>query len=244
MDVIEMNTESPLVTVIIPSYNSEKFIRSTIESVLKQDYKNIEPIVIDGGSKDRTVKICREYEEIEFRNQPGTGISDALNYGIDISRGDIISFISSDDLWEKSKLTRQIELLINNPEIQLTVCKVKYFLESGCIVPSNFKKEFFEKDTVQYILETLVVRKDLFRKVGIFDPSFSAGMDVDWFARIFDMHVPLKIVNQTLVYKRVHDSNTALNTKKILNQSLRALHNSIKRKKNIKKDEGFHEPTH
>lgn len=226
---------NPLVSVIIPVFNSERYLEQSLNSVIKQDYKHIEILVIDGNSTDRTENICKNFSMINFHKQKGKGISDALNYGIEISNGEFISFISSDDLWMPEKLGTQIKLMTINPEIKYTITKVKFFLEPGCKLPKKFNKKFLEGSYIQYILENLVARRSLFDQVGMFDNFFSCGMEIDWFARAKDKNIEHSVLDEVLVYKRVHNQNTTLNTANPLNQQVRAMYNSILRKKNYSK---------
>ncbi|MGH7886103.1 MAG: glycosyltransferase family 2 protein [Thermodesulfobacteriota bacterium] len=227
-----IQNKNPLATVIIPVFNSEKYLLETLQSVFKQHYYPFEVIVVDNHSSDKTESICKNFTEINFFKQPGKGISDALNYGIEKSRGEYISFISYDDIWMPEKLRRQINDMTENPEIKYTITKVKYFLELGCKLPNKFNKKFLEESYEQYILENLVARKSLFDEIGTFDCSFTSGLEIDWFAKAKDKNIQYAIINEVLVKKRVHDSNTSLNTVNPMHQHLKAMRNSISRKKN------------
>src|SRR5207253_836839 len=91
--------KQPLVSIITPSYNQGRFIRATIESVLGQDYPNIEYIIMDGGSKDETASIAREYSRrLTFISERDRGQSDAINKGFRMARGEIVSWLNSDDI--------------------------------------------------------------------------------------------------------------------------------------------------
>ncbi len=229
-------SKNPLISIIIPVFNSEKYLNETLRSVLNQDYLQREVMVIDGNSTDGTENICKNFSGINFHKQKGEGISDALNFGIEKSKGEFICFISSDDLWTHNKLSTQCKFMIENPEIQYSVTRAKFILDPNSKKPANFREEFLEKDTVQNILETLMARKSLFEKIGDFDTEFSAGMEIDWFARAIDKNIPMAVIDKTLTHKRVHSESITQNTTKILNQSIRAMYNSIKRKKSQKKN--------
>ena len=96
-------------SIITPCYNSEKTIKRTIESVVNQSYKNIEYILIDGGSKDKTVEIIQEYQSkypklIKYISEKDSGIYDAMNKGIKLATGDIVGIVNSDDYYELDAL--------------------------------------------------------------------------------------------------------------------------------------------
>ncbi|GAA6323819.1 glycosyltransferase family 2 protein [Fusobacterium ulcerans] len=111
--------KEPLVSIITPLYNSEKYIGKTIESVLNQTYKNWEMLIIDDCSKDNGVKIVNNYilkdKRIKlFRNEKNEGVSFSRNRAIDLSQGKYIAFLDSDDLWKKEKLEKQISFMEKN----------------------------------------------------------------------------------------------------------------------------------
>ncbi len=103
---------SPLVSVIIPTYNRAHLIEGAIGSVLQQDYGPLEIIVVDDGSTDNTPELMlRKYPQVSFARQRNSGPSAARNHGIRLSSGEIIMFLDSDDTWLPGKVRRQVELL-------------------------------------------------------------------------------------------------------------------------------------
>ena len=125
-----------LVSIIIPIYNSEKFLRHSIESILSQTYKNIEVLLIDDGSTDNSLEICNFFHKkdervrvISIKNQ---GVSNARNLGIKNSLGKYIMFCDSDDLYHK----KYIQIIVRNLELtnsELGVCQYYRFTERSCI---------------------------------------------------------------------------------------------------------------
>lgn len=109
----------PLVSIITPLYNSEKYIAETIESVLAQTYTNWEMIVVDDCSKDNGVRIVEEYQKKDkriklYKNEINRGVSYTRNKAIDLADGKYIAFLDSDDLWKKEKLEKQIKFMEDN----------------------------------------------------------------------------------------------------------------------------------
>lgn len=224
-----MNSHS--VTVIIPVKNGERFLAQAINSVLEQDYRPFEIIVVDGQSVDRTAEIAQSFQEVRYIYQIRHGIADAWNVGIDAARGEFIAFLSHDDPWTPNKLSVQVNYLVNNPEIQYTIARVKFFLEPGCRIPPGFRKELLENDHVGRIMETLVARRSLFDLIGKFNPDLTTAEDVDWFARANDKDVPMTIIPKVLLHKRVHDTNLSMNVPTNNRDLLKALRRSIARKR-------------
>lgn len=221
----------PLVSVIIAVRNGERFLVSALSSVLEQDYRPFEIIVVDGQSVDNTAEIARSFQEVRYVRQINRGIADAYNVGIEAARGEFVAFLSHDDLWTPDKLSVQVGYMLSHPKIQYTVARVRFFLEPGCSIPPGFRKELLEGDHVGLIMETLVARRSLFDEIGRFDPQLTISEDADWFARASDYKVPKVVVPQVLLWKRVHDTNASLDVDLGHRDLLKALQRSIARKR-------------
>ena len=225
----------PLVSVIIPVKNGERFLAAAIQSVLDQDYARVELIVVDGQSDDRTAQIAQSFTQVRYLFQQGDpGVAAARNLGIAAAQGELVAFISHDDLWARNKLSVQVAQMIEHPELQYTITRVKFFLEPGCACPPGFRKELVEGDHVGVMPETLVARKSLFDQIGGFDPEFVIGDDNDWFVRAQDNQVPATVIPQVLTYKRVHETNISLNPSnvdKFSREMLKIAQRSIDRKR-------------
>lgn len=115
------SNKNPLVSIIIPAYNAEKFIVQTIDSVKAQTYSNWELIIVNDGSKDNTLNIIENYAQadkrISFITKPNSGVSDTRNIGIEKAQGDYIAFLDSDDIWLPMNLEKKISLLENDPSV-------------------------------------------------------------------------------------------------------------------------------
>lgn len=113
-----VDMKQDLVSVIIPVKDGERFLAGAIESVLRQTYRPIEVIVVDGHSKDGSARIARAYEPVRYLLQSGTGLWTAYNQGIGASQGEFIAFLSSDDWWEAEKVAIQVACFREQPEIE------------------------------------------------------------------------------------------------------------------------------
>lgn len=124
----------PLVSIITPNYNCEKYICETIESVLNQTYKNWEMIIIDDCSTDNSLEVIKKYEKESririFRNDINRGVSYSRNRGIEESKGKYIAFLDSDDLWKKDKLEKQIKFM-EDKDIVLSYSSYQKINEDG-----------------------------------------------------------------------------------------------------------------
>lgn len=130
-----MPRNDDLVSVIMPAYNCEKYIADAIESVLKQTYSNFELIVIDDGSKDRTLEIIREYSNKDPRvkalqNEKNSGVSSTRNRGISLAEGEWIAFLDSDDIWIEDKLEKQMNR-VHAKSAEFVFTGVSYIDETG-----------------------------------------------------------------------------------------------------------------
>lgn len=135
---------TPLVSVIIPTYNSERYIRETLASVFHQTYHNFELIVVDDGSRDDTPAVLKSYgDRIHLEIQQNRGPAAARNCGIRLARGELISFLDSDDRWVSDKLQKQVDFMLRNPACGLVSTDMSTFDDSG-ILDSRVKARIYK----------------------------------------------------------------------------------------------------
>jgi glycosyltransferase involved in cell wall biosynthesis len=179
----------PLVSVITISRNSGRSIRRTIESVLAQTYSNIEYIVIDGGSSDRTVSIAKEYGSriSTLISEPDNGISDAFNKGIRLSKGKFIQLINADDILPSGKIAHSIEAFEKYPDAAFVFGDIiKRSIDGSESVvkgdPHYIRSIRFVMNRVNH--PTMLVKKEMYDRFGYFDLQLKIAMDYDWILRI------------------------------------------------------------
>ncbi|MBT2291544.1 glycosyltransferase [Paenibacillus albidus] len=128
--VLKMNHK---ISVIIPLYNHEKFIKEAIKSVLNQTYTNLELIVIDDGSRDASLTIAQSFQDprLTVISQENNGAHNTINRGLDLATGDYLTILNSDDVYEKDRLEKCISFLINNSDTHLVCTYIKVINESG-----------------------------------------------------------------------------------------------------------------
>ena len=186
------------VTIITVSYNSEKTIEETIKSVLEQSYSDIEHLIIDGNSQDKTLDIIRSYESeyegrLKYISEPDEGIYDAMNKGINLSTGNLIGILNSDDsyLAENSISEVVAEVIKTNADsIYTDLIIVDEFVSSKIIRTCKyveFKLGMFRKGW-HPPHPTFFVKKEIYRKYGTFDLSFKISSDFDLMMRLLEVN--------------------------------------------------------
>jgi len=221
----------PRVSVVLPVKNGARYLAAALESVQEQSLKPEEILVVDGHSVDGSPEIARSFPNVRVLVQQNTGLAEAWNTGIKAARGDLIAFIESDDRWAPDKLQLQVECFTRRPAAQYVIGRVHFFLEDGHAVPRGFKQELLQGSHVGRIPGTLLVRRSLFRDVGVFDPALTIAADVDWFARCKDAGVSEAVLEEVLLYKRVHDRNLSSDAGKNTRELLKLLRTSIGRRR-------------
>src|SRR5690349_14699879 len=120
--------QNPLVSIILPVYNGERFLAQAIESALAQTYSRYELVVVDDGSTDASGEIARSYEQVSYIWQKNGGSGAARNRGLEAISGDYVAFLDADDLWLPDKLDLQMGYLLDHPHIGYTIGRIKFFL--------------------------------------------------------------------------------------------------------------------
>ncbi|RMF62359.1 MAG: glycosyltransferase [Cyanobacteria bacterium J069] len=209
----------PKVSVIIPAYNALRYLPETIDSLLGQTFRDFEVIIINDGSTDdiegwfQSVKDPR----LKLISQVNQGQSKARNVGLENAQGELIAFLDADDLWEPSKLEKQISLLMANPQAGVVYTWVAGIDSEGILrgrIIKNDAEGNVWKDLTQHnILEcgsTPLIRRTCFEQVGGFDERLPPCEDLDLWLRIA-CHYDFLVVKEPLVYYRQHASSSGKN---------------------------------
>ena len=223
--------QQQLVTVIVPVYNSERYLENTLQSIFNQDYRPLEVIVVDDGSTDNSAKIARSFKNIQYVYQVNQGPSAARNAGITIAQGSFIAFLDSDDTWMPHKLSLQVNYLLNNPNVGFVVAHRRMLIEQGIEKPLWYKEHLFQKDAVCFGASAMLARSNTFQEVGLYNPGYQFGENAEWLTRAKDADVRYAILPETLLILRVHDKNLTHHIDEMRPNILRALKASIDRQR-------------
>jgi glycosyltransferase involved in cell wall biosynthesis len=222
---------SNLVSVIIPVYNGEKYLAETLESVINQTYTNLEIIVVDDGSNDDTASIIKAHKDIIYIYQNNQGTGSAFNTGIDQAKGKYLSFLGADDLWEKNKTQLQIRAFENNPDYDIIAGHVKQFLSPE--LPETFKNklQFSEGLIPGHVIPAMLIKKDFFFKVGLFETNWKVGSEMSWFLRAKEIQLMLKILPELVLLRRIHTTNKGITNREYISQRAKILKASLDRRR-------------
>jgi glycosyltransferase involved in cell wall biosynthesis len=202
-----MMTNPPLVTIILPLYNGESFIKETIASVLSQSYGNFELLVIDDGSTDRGRELLPDDSRIRLFVRDNHGVAATRNFGIAQARGELLAFIDQDDEWLPEKLALQVRNLLENQETDYNLTMMRYQLTGGISRPWWLKPEQVEKEQVGLLPSGLLARPRAFTRVGLFNEELVNASDMEWFLWAERLGVKREIIDQVLLLHKIHDHN-------------------------------------
>jgi len=200
--------DCPLVSVVLPTFNRAWALKDAVESVLSQDYPNIELIIIDDGSKDNTQELLEIYKSQSIiLKQKNTGVAAARNVGIKKSRGEFIALLDSDDAWDKRKISCQVEFFKHHPEALICQTeeiwirkgkrvnpKVKHKKKSGMIFEPSL-------DLCLVSPSAVMMKRQLFDLKGYFNEEFTVCEDYDLWLRV-SATLPVFLIDKPYTIKR------------------------------------------
>jgi len=202
---------SPIVSVIIPVYNCERYLAEAIESVLSQTYRSVEVIVVDDGSTDASASVAQQFiPPVRYYYQPNSGPSAARNRGVDLSKGDFLAFLDSDDVWTPDKLKIQMATFEDNPKIEAVFGHVQQFISPE--LDDNVKKRIrCPSDTMPgFCANAMLIRRSSFIRVGPFDPQWKVGQFEDWYSKAIEKGLKFVMLPDLLVKRRLHQTNMSI----------------------------------
>ncbi|NHZ86169.1 MAG: glycosyltransferase [Planctomycetia bacterium] len=229
-----MTINDQKVSVIIPVFNGEKYLTETLQSVLEQTYNDIEIIVVDDGSTDNTAKIIKQNREIKYIYQNNQGTAAAFNQGIKFAAGKYFSFLGADDLWLKNKTKLQIEAFKSIPDQDIITGHVQQFLSPELPEQMKNKIKFSEELIPGHVIPAMLIKKDFFFKVGLFETKWKVGAEMSWFLRAKEYPIKIKTLPDLVLRRRIHTSNKGIKNREFISQRAKILKASLDRKRNKK----------
>jgi glycosyltransferase involved in cell wall biosynthesis len=199
----------PLVSVIVPVYNGEKFLAEALASVFAQTYRPLEAIVVDDGSTDHSAEVVRAFPEVRCCVQPHAGLGAARNRGVDEARGAFLAFLDADDLWSPGKLAHQMAVFDAHPEVDIVFGHAQQFhrpLSAG----ANVEDEPLGAPMPGCIASSALMRRASFYRVGPMATQWRLGEFIDWYARAQEAGLNSIMLPDVLIKRRIHAENMGI----------------------------------
>jgi glycosyltransferase involved in cell wall biosynthesis len=230
----------PKVSVIITTYNYGQYIIEAIRSVLNQTFEDFEVIIVDDGSSDKTYEIVSHMmdERIEYLYQENRGVSYARNAGLDVSRGQYICFLDADDLWLPWKLAVQIKTIEAYPLAGIIYADMFLINVDGSKILGLFLSQTKREPPHGKVLDklvdrffgypsTLMIKREVFDKVGKFDETLKNCQDYDWLLRAAGQF-EFEVVTLPLTKYRIHAGQLSRNKASVLDCQIACFNRTLK----------------
>lgn len=234
------NSNLPLVSVCIPVFNSQKWLRETLDSALKQTYPNIEIIAVDDGSTDNSWNILQEYKtkfptKIKIFRQENKGACAARNRALQESTGDYIQWLDADDLLDKDKIITQLSEInyLSTTDVLLTSTFLKFYNNINNAVPvTNYLcRDLAPKEWLIYYLKyslginphAFLINRKIALNAGLWDESLLINQDGEYLSRVVASSCYVKFISGSKCYYRIGNLNSISN-----NRSSRKISSLIK----------------
>ncbi|MEX2396948.1 MAG: glycosyltransferase, partial [Balneolales bacterium] len=221
--------KTPLVTIVIPTYNHGQFIGEAIESIFAQDYKNYEIVIIDDGSLDNTEEVVSNYEGIKYLKQKNQGLSASRNIGLQNSKGEYITFLDADDVLQPNAITTNVQHFTKNKNCAFVSGNHKRIAVDGreiappqiSYISSNHYEAFLKGNYIG-MHGTVMYNKKILLEEGGFNTNLAVCEDYDLYLRLSRKH---KIFShqQIIASYRQHDNNMSSNVSLMLKHALAVL---------------------
>jgi glycosyltransferase involved in cell wall biosynthesis len=220
---------APEVTVLMPVYNGEKFIREAIESVLAQNYNDFEFLIINDGSTDNTLELIQSFKDERIRlihNDRNIGLIKTLNRGIDLAMGKYIVRMDSDDICLPTRLRKQVSFMESNPEVGISGSWFQIY-NTKKIIKHPIDHESIKVALFQYCAlghPTVIMRKDLLLKFDLnYNEEYLHAEDYDLWSRCIHLF-PLANLPEVLLYYRNHEEQVSNKFKSIKERTVSMIH--------------------
>jgi glycosyltransferase involved in cell wall biosynthesis len=238
----------PTVSINLCCYNSEKFLEATLQSIFAQTYKDWELVIVNDGSQDSTEQIVQKHIAagwpIVYYRQANAGLSRSRNQAIELSRGGFIALIDHDDLWEPTKLEKQMTLFAGQPRIGLTFTDALNLYPNGATDLYSARLAPYRGSVLIPLLlgdfivcSTVVVRRAALAEVGVFNPNFKQAEEYDLMLRLAERY-EFDYVAEPLATYRWHDRNSSTAVAQMQQEVIQLVKQTLQRAPQLRQELG------
>jgi len=226
--------ENPLVSVIIPVYNYDRYLAEAVESVLSQTYQHLEVIVVDDGSTDRSGAVAKSFagRGVRYWPQVHSGIGLTRNKGVELAQGEFIAFLDADDRWRVQKIERQLLAFESDPALEMVFGQALQ-LHNGPEWEAGVSDYKVAVDGMVpgMVPGTMLIKRAAFDRVGKFLGDWKVGEFIDWYARAVELKIRSMVLPELLLWRRIHDSNQGVRERQSVSDYARVLKAKLDRKR-------------
>ena len=219
-------------TVVVPCHNAARYLSDALASICDQSLQPAEVVVIDDGSTDDSHLVAERFAPlVRCIRQDNRGISEARNRGIALATGDVIAFLDADDLWTDGSLASRADVLAADPTIDCVAGMVEQFISPE--LPDEIRRTLVcpPGASAARVAGTMLVRRAVFDRVGLFDAAFHVGETLDWVARADAAGTVTRTVESIVLRRRIHGANTTARNARVKSDYLRVLKASLDRRR-------------
>ena len=219
----------PLLTVVIPAFNRERYLGDALGSVLAQGHDALDLIVVDDGSTDATAAVARRFAAVRCISRPHGGAAAARNTGVAAARGELLAFLDSDDLWVEGKVACQIAALRAGPGAAMVFGWVRHFLSPEVSDALRARMLCPPDPGPGRCCGTMMITREAMGRVGRFDETLGAGEFIDWYSRARDAGTSEVMVERVVLRRRLHGGNLGFQRPALRRELARAVANHLRR---------------
>jgi len=203
-----------LISVIIPVYNGERYLREAIESVLSQECRPLELIVVDDGSTDGSAAIIQQFgPPVRYHYQPNAGLGATRNAGVTLAQGIFLAFLDADDLWAPDKLALQFRAFADDSSLDISFGLVSQFHSPELDETTRQSITRTDAPLSGYHPGTMLLRKETFQRIGPFITDRQFGEFIDWYARAKEQDLKMQVLPDIVMRRRLHGANMGIRHK-------------------------------
>ncbi len=217
---------------MIGVYNAAPYVGEAIESVLAQDYRPLELIVVDDGSTDGSGRVAAGYVEVRLLRQENAGNGAARNRAVAAATGELFAFLDADDRFAPGKLTRQKAFLDAHPDVDMVFGHVREFVSPELDAATRSAIRPPAPEPMPWTAPNLMlIRRDSFLRVGAFTTAVRVGVTVDWFARAQEAGLRYAMLPDVVLERRLHTQNNGLRERDSRTQYLEVIRAALERRR-------------